>query len=207
MLSALSLLILAAGPFDRAWSFDNDQVGGPPQGFYFDTTNDRPEGKWQVVDDGDRRVTAQLDRNQDNNRLALAIAKDLEAKDIRLSARIKVVAGDKEQSGGLVWRYKDSENYLLARIDQQEKNVRLYRVVDGNRTRFGGEQRNKLALNQWYTLRIEHRGTLVKVYLDDEMLFDERDRHFTKAGKIGLWTKADSVVHFDDLRVQELTDE
>ena len=133
--------------------------------------------------------------------------KDVEAKDLRLSTKIKVLGGAKEQSGGLVWRYKNSENYLLARIDPQEKNIRLYRVVDGNRTRFGGEQRKKLALNQWYTLRIEHRGTLVKVYLDDEMLFDERDRHFTRAGKFGLWTKADSIVHFDDLRVQELSDE
>jgi hypothetical protein len=207
MLSALALLILAAGPLDRTWSFDSDQVGGPPKDFYFDTTNDRPDGKWQIIDDGDRRVIAQLDRNQDNNRLALAIVKDVETKDVRLSAKIKVGGGEKEQSGGLVWRYKNSENYLLARIDPQEKNVRVYRVVDGNRTRFGGEQRKKLTLNQWYTLRVEHRGTLVKVYLDDEMLFDERDRHFTKAGKIGLWTKADSVVHFDDFRVQELTDE
>ena len=121
--------------------------------------------------------------------------------------KIKVVAGDEEQSGGIVWRYKNSENYLLARLDPEEKNVRVYRVVDGNRVRFGGEQRKKLALNQWYTLRIEHRGSLVKVYLDDEMLFDERDRHFTKAGKVGLWTKGDAVVHFDDVRAQELTDD
>ena len=56
MLSAFALLILAAGPLDRTWSFDNDEIGGPPQDFYFDTTNDRPEGKWQVTTDGDRRA-------------------------------------------------------------------------------------------------------------------------------------------------------
>jgi hypothetical protein len=207
MLPALALLFLATGPLDRAWSFDADEVGKQPRGFYFDTTNDRPDGKWQVINDGDRRVIAQMDRNRDDNRLALAVVEDVEVKNLRLSAKIKVVAGDEEQSGGIVWRYKNSENYRLARLDPEEKNVRLYRVVDGNRIRFGGEQRKRLALNQWYTLRIEHRGSLVKVYLDDEMLFDERDRHFTKAGKVGLWTKGDAVVHFDDVRAQELMDD
>jgi hypothetical protein len=207
MLRFLILFLLAGDPLDRSWSFDEDVLDKEPRGFYFDTTNDRPAGKWRVITDGDRRVLAQLDQNRDERRQALAIVQGVEAKDVRLSTRIKIVSGKEEQSGGIVWRYKNSENYLVARIDPEEKNVRLYRMVDGNRVKFGGENYRKLALDRWYTLRIEHRGATIKVYLDDEMLFDERDRHFVKAGKIGLWTKADSVVYFDDLRVKELEDD
>jgi hypothetical protein len=199
-----SLIVLAAGSLDRTWSFDADALDKPPAGFYFDTTNDRPGGTWRVVQDGMGRVLAQTDKRRDERRLALAVVNGVELRHVRLTARIKIVGGAREQAGGIVWRYRNSENYLVASIDTEEKHVRLYRVVDGNRVRFGGEDLKKLELNRWYTLRIEHRGARIKVYVDDEMLFDERDRHFTRAGKIGMWTKADSVVHFDDLRVQDL---
>jgi hypothetical protein len=200
----LLTLVLLGNPLDRTWSFDADAAGKPPEGFYFDTTNDRQDGKWQVLADEGRQVLAQLDNNRDRRRLALAVVRDVSERDVRLSCRIKLVSGKVEQSAGIVWRYRNSENYLVARLDPVEKNVRLYRVVDGHRVSFGGEDRKRLETNQWYTLRIEHRRGLVKVYLDDEMLFDERDRHFTRGGKIGLWTKGDSVAYFDDLRVQEL---
>jgi hypothetical protein len=202
-----TLVLLGAGPLDRTWNFDSGPIDKPPSNFYFDTTNDRPEGRWQVIADGAQRVLAQLDNHRDRRRMALSIVRDVEVKDVRLTCRIKVVAGEAEQSAGIVWRYRNSENYLAARLDPVEKNIRLYRVVDGNRVGFGGADRRKLESNRWYTLRIEHRGRLVKVYLDDEMLFDERDRHFTRAGKIGLWTKGDSIVYFDDLHVRELDDD
>jgi hypothetical protein len=202
-----SLFVLAASALDRTWTFDADAPDKPPAGFYFDTTNDRPDGQWRVVQDGAARVLAQMDKRRDERRLALAVVNDFELRHIRLSARIKIVGGVQEQAGGIVWRYRNSENYLVASINTEEKNVRLYRVVDGNRVRFGGEEHKKLELNRWHTLRIEHRGQRIKVYVDDEMLFDERDRHFNRAGRIGLWTRADSVVYFDDLRAQDLDDD
>jgi hypothetical protein len=200
----LLAMILLAGPLDRKWSFDEDPTGKLPPGFYCDTTNDRRDGKWEIVADEGKNVLGQLDNHRDRRRLALAVVKDVDIKNVRVSCRIKVISGDSEQSAGIVWRYRNSENYLVARLDPVEKNVRLYRVVDGHRVNFGGEERKKLETNRWHTLRIEHRRGLVKVYLDDEMLFDERDRHFTGSGKIGLWTKGDTIAYFDDLHVQEL---
>jgi hypothetical protein len=203
----LIALVALMTTVDKTWSFAADAVNEPPRGFYFDTTDNRPKGKWQVIADGDRRVVAQLDASRDARRLALAVVKDVKLENVRLSCRIKVVSGMAEQSAGILWRYKDSENYLMARLDTGDKNVRLYRVVRGHRVRFGGQECKKLKVDGWYTLRIEHRGDKIKVYLDDEMLFDERDRHFTAPGKIGLWTKGDSIAYFSDLRVQELNDE
>ena len=207
MLYFLLAVLLTVAPLDRGWSFDEENLDKEPRGFYFDTTNNRPDGKWRVIADGERRVVAQLDQGRDNNRLALAIVEGVEVEDVRLRRRSKWSRAKWSNRGASCGADRNSENYLFARIDPEEKNVRLYRVVDGNRIRFGGEDYKKLELGGWYTLRIEHRGTRIKVYLNDEMLFDERDRHFVKPGKIGLWTKADAVVYFDDLHALELDDD
>jgi hypothetical protein len=145
-----------------------------------------------------------LDRSRDRGRYALAVLDDVSLEDLRLSVRIKAVEGRMDQAGGVVWRYRNSENYLVARLDVSERNVRLYRFVRGNRVQFGAQDNLDVELGQWYTLRVEHRGREIKVYLNDEVLFIERDRHFTREGKIGLWTKADSVMHFDDLQATRL---
>jgi hypothetical protein len=119
---------------------------------------------------------------------------------------LKAVEGDVDQAGGVMWRYRDSENYLVARLDVSERNLRLSRVRDGNRVQFGLKEKLDVKLGQWYTLRVEHRGREVKVYLDDEVLIIERERHFRRPGRVGLWTIADSVVHFDDFQAERLDD-
>ena len=156
-----SLFVLAAAPLDRTWTFEADVPDKPPAGFYFDTTNDRPDGNWRIVQDGMARILAQTDKRRDERRQALAVVNGVELRHLRLSAKIKIVSGAEEQAGGIVWRYRNSENYLVASIDTEEKNVRLYRVVDGNRVRFGGADHKKLELNRWHTLRIEHRGSRI----------------------------------------------
>lgn len=209
LLLILTLLGLAADARHRGgvWDFQKDAPGKPPTGFFFqvtERTGREPAGKWRVVEEGENKLLAQLDRSRDDLRFALAIVEGTSLEHLRLSCRVKAVDGTDDQSGGLVWRYRNSENYLVARLDVREDNVRLYRVVNGNRVKFGGEGDLGLKAGRWYALRVEHRGETVKVYLDGEMLFDERDRHFRGPGKFGLWTEADSVTHFDDLRAEPL---
>jgi hypothetical protein len=188
------------------WSFDKDQPDEKPAGFYFDDTGRAPDGKWRVIVDEGNQVLAQLDRSRDRNRYALAVVENSSIEHLKASVRMKAVEGDVDQAGGVMWRYRDSENYLVARLDVSERNLRLYRFVDGNRVQFGVKEDLNVKLGQWYTLRVEHRGREVKVYLDEDILLIERDRHFRRPGKIGLWTIADSVIHFDDLRAQKLDD-
>jgi hypothetical protein len=205
--AALAFLIaLAHAQQQRTWNFDMDEPGKKPEGFYFDETGRAPDGKWRVVEHEGNKVLAQLDENRDRDRYALAVVDDFALEHLRISVRIKAVEGDVDQDGGVMWRYRNSENYLVARLDIREKNVRLYRFVRGNRVQFGVEEGLDVQVGQWYTLRVEHRGRQIKVYLNDEVLFIERDRHFTRPGKVGLWTKSDSVVYFDDLEVKELDD-
>ena len=208
MATALLLTLVALLPNrGGSWDFGGDEPGKLPRGYYTDETGNAPPGRWEVIDDAGNRALAQLDRARDRRRLALAVVDDSSVRDVRLSVRVKVLAGDVERAGGIVWRYRNSENYLVARLDTREDNVCLYRVVGGNRVRFGREGDLKLEVGRRYTLRVDHRGREIKVYLDGDFLFDEDDRHFRRAGKVGLWAEADSHVLFDDLKVTDLDDD
>jgi hypothetical protein len=207
VLGMLSGSPLPASASRFTFDFQADRVGQRPQGFYFDETRGGAEGKWRVVQDGENQVLAQVDRARDKQRFALAVVKDCKLKDVKLAVKIKSVAGEQEATGGVVWRYRNSENYLVARVDILDKRVRLYRVVNGNLATFGREDGLKLKPDTWYTLRVEHKGNTVKVYLDDEVLIVEKDRHFRDAGKVGLWTKADAKTYFDDFRLRNSDDD
>jgi len=201
MRAVLMALII---PMGTTWSFESDEVDKPPAGFEFATTAKTPAGKWIVRKDGENKALAQTDTDKTDRRFAMAVVKDSSFKDLKLSVRAKPVSGEVDQAAGLVWRYKDPDNYYLARSNVLESNVRLYRVVNGNRTKFAGKDEVKLKAGEWHTLRVEHKGTAIKVYLGDEKLFEADDKTFPDAGKIGVWTKADSVTLFDDLAVEEM---
>lgn len=186
------------------WDFEKDVLGEKPAGFTFDTTRDAPAGKWEIVEDAGKHVLAQLDDRREKWRFALAVVEDTSLRNVKLSVRIKAIKGQLDQGGGLVWRYRDAENYLVARLDVTDGDVRLFRVSDGNTTPFGIKEDVDLKPGQWYTLRVEHQGCEIKVYLDEDIVIMKHEKHFDRPGKIGLWTKADSVMHFDDLKAKQL---
>ncbi len=197
-------LALATSPGGTGtWNFEQDEVDRSPKGFYFDETSGAPKAKWRVVQDGGNRALAQLDTSSERRRYALAVVEGSNYKDVKLKVRIKVAAGNLEPTGGVVWRYRDSENYLVARIDFSDGRVRLHRVVNGNRVMFGKGGKVPFEAEKWYTLRVEHKEDKIKVYLDDEVLIVEKDRHFRHAGKVGLWTQSDAATYFDDFCVEE----
>jgi hypothetical protein len=198
------ILIAAALLAPTVWDFEKDEPDRPPAGFEFTATKESPPGKWLVRKDGEKKVLAQLDENETSQRFAMAVAKDAAFKDVSLSVRGKPVSGKVDQAVGLVWRYKDENNYYVARSNVLEENVRLYRVVNGNRIKFAGKENVELKTGEWHTLKVEHQGALIKVFLNGEKLFEAEDRTFPDAGKVGLWIKADSVTWFDDLSAEEL---
>src|SRR5689334_2551214 len=126
-------------PMGASWSFESDAVDQAPAGFEFGTTARTPPGHWIVRMDGGNKVLAQIDTDKTDRRFALALVKDSSFKDLKLSVRAKPVSGEVDQAAGLVWRCKDADNYYLARSNVLERNVRLYRVVNGNRTQFAGK--------------------------------------------------------------------
>jgi hypothetical protein len=60
------------------------------------------------------------------------------------------------------------------------------------------------ALGQWHTLRLVAVGGHMQAWLDGTLRLDHYDSRFT-AGRVGLWTKADSITAFDDLTIRGKT--
>ena len=133
------------------------------------------------------------------------------ARDVDISIRFKPISGHVDQAGGIVWRYLDRDNYYIVRANALEDNVVLYKVekgrrsdldVKGTKSSYGAGA--KVPSGRWNGLRVVAVGKLFQVYLNDQQLFEVEDTTFTEPGKVGLWTKADSVTYFDDLRIVRL---
>ena len=148
-------------------------------------------------------MLAETSGDRTSNRFPLAILKDFEARDVEVKVHFKPVSGKVDQAAGLAVRLRDPDNYYIARANALEDNVRLYKVVDGKRQQFAGVD-VEVPNGRWQELGLRVEGDRLTVSLDGEELFGATDRTFAKAGRVGLWTKADSLTHFDDLVVRRL---
>ena len=127
----------------------------------------------------------------------VCIKDDTSIKDGFVEVKFKAISGKEDQAGGVVWRAKDANNYYVARANALEDNVTIYHTINGRRT----EKKRadlKVATNQWHTLRVEFQGSHFVVTLNGQKALEWDDQTFRDAGKVGVWTKADSVTLFDD---------
>jgi 3-keto-disaccharide hydrolase len=202
----------ATGAQTKTIAFDNDSVGKAPAGFSFALTGQGKPGVWVVAKDpsspGGKNVLAQTDSDPTGYRFPVAVFDGLTATDVDVSVKFKPISGKKDQGAGIVWRYKDNGNYYVVRANALENNVVLYKVENGKRIDLPlkGEGRTygkkeKVPSGQWGTLRVVATGNHFEIYHDGKKLYDVDDDTFRDAGKVGLWTKADSVIHFDDLQI------
>jgi hypothetical protein len=191
----------------RVWSFDQDPVARMPSGFTSALTGQGKIGQWAVMKDDSApstpNVLAQTSADPMDYRFPLAIADDTSYKDLALSVKFKTISGKVDQGAGLVFRLKDKDNYYVVRANADEDNYRLYHVVNGRRVQFAGAN-FKVTSNAWHEIKVEARGNEFKCFYDGQLKITAKDETFKDAGKIGLWTKADSVIHFDDFTVEEL---
>ena len=105
--------------------------------------------------------------------------------------------GSEDRAGGVMWRWKDGDNYYVARANVLENNVSLYHTMRGSRQKIKYVDA-RVQAGQWHTLRVDFTGKRIKVALDGKQYIDVEDSHITGAGAVGVWTKADSVTAFDD---------
>ena len=212
LVGAVFLLAQVTGAQTKPINFDSDSVGKPPEGFSFGLTGQGKPGVWVIVKDtsspGGKNVLAQTDADPTGYRFPVAVFDGISAADVDVSVKFKPISGKKDQGAGIVWRYKDNNNYYIVRANALENNVVLYKVENGKRTDLPlkGEGRTygkkeKVPSGQWGTLQVVSKGNLFEVYHDGKKLFEVEDETFKDAGKVGLWTKADSVIHFDDLQI------
>lgn len=186
------------------YNFDSDVAGKPPPRFQFARTGQGTEGTWVVLQDptapSKPNVLAQTSTDPTDYRFSLAIAEEGSYQDVAVSVKFKAVAGKVDQAGGIVFRYQDPNNYYVVRANALEDNYRLYHVVASRRRQFA-EVNLRVTRSEWHTLRVEIVGDLIKCYYDGALKITATDETFSAAGKVGLWTKADSVTYFDDLEI------
>ncbi len=185
------------------FSFDSERANEAPPGFEFGRTGNGALGKWVVKADKSApsapNVLAQTDTDDTDYRFPIAFTGPA-LKDLHLSVKCKPVSGSVDQGCGLVFRLKDADNYYVTRANALENNVRLYHVVKGKRIQFAGWN-GKVTSGVWHELAVDAQADHFQVFYDRNKVIDAHDKTFSDAGKFGLWTKADSVIYFDDLTV------
>src|SRR5262249_1416374 len=186
------------------YSFDGDAPGQLPVKFHSAKTGGGAQEKWSVVTDpttpSKPNVVAQTSTDQTDYRFPLLISDEGSFQNLDVSVKFKAVSGSIDRAGGLVFRLKDPNNYYIVRANALENNYALYDVMNGRRSQFAGAN-FKVNSGEWHELRVEAVGNKITCYYDGNKKIEATDDTFKDAGKVGLWTKADSVTHFDDLKV------
>ena len=203
----ITLAVAVASADDKPLGFEKADLAKVPAGWKSAQTG-KGMSVWKVVEDKTAPLKtgfALAQTTDDRDALFnLCVLDGASAKDVEASVAFKANAGKKDRGGGIVWRYQDANNYYVARMNPLEDNVRVYKVVGGKRSAEFQDAEVKVPSGEWHTLKIKMVGEHIECFVDDKKYLDVKDGSFTKAGKVGLWTKADAQTSFDKFQVKEL---
>jgi hypothetical protein len=176
-------------------NFDSSAVGTLPDGWKAGVTGTGTP-RWSVERDATAPSAPNVLKQSGRGAFPWCV-KDASVADGVVEVKMKPVSGREDQAGGVVWRWKDGDNYYVARANALENNVSLYYTERGSRMTIKYVDA-PVAGNTWHTLRVEFSGTRIRVILDGVARIELDDSHIVGAGAVGVWTKADSVTLFDD---------
>src|SRR4051812_26267497 len=174
--------------------------------FTIGRTGQGTPAQWAIVADptaAGGRAIAQTSTDKTDYRFPLAIYQPHSGRNVEVSVRFKPVSGSVDQAGGIALRLQTPDDYYVVRANALEDNVRFYRVVKGNREQLASAN-TKVATNTWHTLTLKAEGDRFTISYDGNELYKVSDATFSEAGKVALWTKADSVTYFDNLTIRPL---
>jgi len=177
-------------------NFDDAKTAEAPPGWTATQTGSGM-AKWTVEKDDTAPSKPNVLKQSGEASYPVCIKDDTSLKDGFVEVKFKPVSGKEDQAGGVIWRCKDADNYYIARANALEDNVTIYHTVKGKRT----EKKRvslKVASAAWHTLRVDFSASHFTVTLDGKKALEWDDETFKDAGKVGVWTKADSVTLFDD---------
>lgn len=177
-------------------NFDDMKTGAPPPGWTATKTGSG-QPNWTVEADSSAPSKPNVLKQSGKATYPVCIKDDTNVKDGFVEVKFKPISGKEDQAGGVIWRARDPNNYYIARANALEDNVTIYYTVNGKRTE---KKRTsvKVTTGQWHTLRVDFQGDHFTVTFDGTKAMNWTDNTFKDAGKVGVWTKADSVTLFDD---------
>ncbi len=198
-ISLLGLSCCVIAPGAAASGFDGMKPGTPPEGWTCGSTGGGAP-RWTVEAEPASATAAsnhQVLKQSGRGKYPWCVNTRSSVADGWVQVRFKPLSGKEDQAGGVVWRWKDGDNYYVARANALENNVSLYFTEDGSRRTIKYHDA-PVAPNAWHVLRVEFKGTHIRVLLDGKLHIEADNDRITDAGKVGVWTKADSVTLFDD---------
>jgi len=176
--------------------FDRAGVGALPQGWKTGVTG-KGSGSWAVNADTSAPSAPHVFTQRGQGTFPWAVKEGTNVSDGFVEVKFKALSGKEDQAGGVMWRWKDGDNYYVARANALENNVSLYYTENGRRNTIK-YVKAPVARDAWHTLRVDFAGSSIKVSLNGKIYIEEKDSHITGGGAVGLWTKADSITAFDD---------
>ena len=192
--TARSAALLVAGLVN----FDSIPTGELPPGWIAGVTG-KGAPRWAVAADASAPSRPNVLKQSGSGTFPWCVDKGSSLADGFVEVKMKPVSGREDQAGGVVWRWKDGDNYYVARANALEDNVSLYHTTAGRRVTIKYVDA-PVARDAWHTLRVEFSGKRIRVVFDGVTRIDVEDAHIAGAGSVGVWTKADSVTLFDDFR-------
>ena len=192
----IALTLLTGTAMAETINFDNDKPGSLPAQWSAGVTG-RGTPKWTIEQDPTAPSKSNVLKQSGSGTFPYCVLKQSSLADGYLEVKFKSLAGREDQAGGLVWRFKDGDNYYVARANALEDNVSLYYTENGSRKTIKYVDA-PVPKNTWHTLRVEFTGQAIKVMLNGKTYIEVKDSHISGIGAVGVWTKADSVTIFDD---------
>lgn len=191
-----ALAAMAASANGEIINFDKERAGTLPSGWIGGVTGSG-KPRWVIETDPGAASAPNVLKQSGSGDFPWCVRKGVSIGDGFVEVKFKSLAGKQDQAGGVVWRWKDGDNYYVARANALENNVSLYYTESGRRKTIKYVDA-PVAGNVWHTLRAEFQGTRIRVLLDGKAYLELDDSHISGHGTVGVWTKADSVTAFDD---------
>ena len=194
----MMLLMIAAASVAAATmvTFDDLKIGVAPPGWTATKTGSG-EPTWTIEKDDTAPSKPNVLKQSGQATYPICLKDDTSLEDGFVEVKFKPISGKEDEAGGLIWRARDANNYYVARANALENNVTIYDTANGRRTE-RKRANMKVTANQWHQLRVDFRDSHFTVTLDGAKAIEWDDQTFNEAGKVGVWTKADSVTAFDD---------
>ena len=192
----LTATVLAAATPMETVNFDTAPTGQAPAGWTCTRTGSG-DAKWTIEKDDTAPSRPNVLKQSGVATYPVCFKNDTSLQNGFVEVKFKPISGKEDQAGGVAWRLKDANNYYVARANALEDNVTIYDTVNGRRTE-RKRANMKVAPNQWHAFRVDFQGNHFTVTLDGKRAIEWDDGTFKDTGKVGVWTKADSVTLFDD---------
>ena len=204
------IALLAVGIFggnSESFNFDRIRPGTLPPGWTAIEPRPSERARWEIRTDSSApsrpNVFAQVALSGADAEPVLAVFDKTVCLDGDLSVKFKIASGAPgTRTAGIVWRYQDPRNYYMLRVSVDDRNIAVFRMIDGRAEMVSAESGpHNLVTGQWYVAKIVYRGDKIRVLFGNRLLFSASDNSLMKPGRTGLRARAAGTVYFDDFRI------